>query len=85
MLTHSNSSLFVHTRVCRPSEGAGIIGRADVSETGTRVRDLRDGMLEDDRREELHRAWVDFFETNYRSEGEIRYAREWLLITGTRR
>ena len=24
-----------------------------------------------DRREELHRDWVDFFETNYRANGEI--------------
>jgi SAM-dependent methyltransferase len=40
--------------------------------------------LDDDRREELHHAWVDFFETNYRSDGEIRYPREWLLVTGTR-
>jgi ubiquinone/menaquinone biosynthesis C-methylase UbiE len=43
------------------------------------------GMLDDDRREELHRAWVDFFETNYRVDGGIQYAREWLLVTGTRR
>jgi len=41
--------------------------------------------LDDDRREELHRAWVDFFETNYRSDGAIVYPREWLLVTGTRR
>jgi hypothetical protein len=41
--------------------------------------------LDDDRREELHRAWVDFFETNYRSNGGIEYPREWLLVTGTRR
>ena len=43
------------------------------------------GMLDDDRREELHRTWVDFFETNYRSDGSIEYVREWLLVTGTRR
>jgi SAM-dependent methyltransferase len=41
--------------------------------------------LDDDRREELHRAWVDFFETNYRSDGAIVYPRKWLLVTGTRR
>jgi SAM-dependent methyltransferase len=41
--------------------------------------------LDDDRREELHRAWVNFFETNYRSNGGIEYPREWLLVTGTRR
>jgi SAM-dependent methyltransferase len=43
------------------------------------------GMLDVDRREELHRAWVDFFETNYRLDGGIEYPREWLLVTGTRR
>jgi hypothetical protein len=38
-----------------------------------------------DRREDLHRAWVDFFETNYRSDGEILHTREYLLVTGRRR
>jgi SAM-dependent methyltransferase len=38
-----------------------------------------------DRREELHDAWVDFFETNYRVNGEIAHAREYLLIVGERR
>ena len=38
-----------------------------------------------DRREELHRAWVDFFESNYRSNGEIAHTREYLLIVGERR
>ncbi|MEA2672277.1 MAG: hypothetical protein QOG45_2497 [Chloroflexota bacterium] len=38
-----------------------------------------------DRREELHRAWVDFFESNYRTNGEIAHAREYLLVLGTRR
>jgi SAM-dependent methyltransferase len=38
-----------------------------------------------DRREELHRDWVDFFESNYRVNGEIAHAREYLLITGARR
>jgi SAM-dependent methyltransferase len=37
-----------------------------------------------DRREDLHDAWVDFFETNYRSNGEIVHTREYLLVTGTR-
>jgi hypothetical protein len=39
----------------------------------------------DDRREELHRDWVDFFETNYLSNGEIVHQREYLLVLGTRR
>jgi ubiquinone/menaquinone biosynthesis C-methylase UbiE len=38
-----------------------------------------------DRREELHRAWVDFFETNYRRNGEIVHTREYLLVAGVRR
>jgi SAM-dependent methyltransferase len=37
-----------------------------------------------DRREELHRDWVDFFETNYSSNGEIVHPREYLLVLGTR-
>jgi ubiquinone/menaquinone biosynthesis C-methylase UbiE len=38
-----------------------------------------------ERREDLHRDWVDFFETNYSSSGEIVYPREYLLVLGTRR
>ena len=38
-----------------------------------------------DRREELHRDWVDFFETNYRVDGEIVHTREYLLVLGRRR
>jgi SAM-dependent methyltransferase len=38
-----------------------------------------------DRREELHRAWVDFFETEYKVDGEIQHTREYLLVAGTRR
>jgi len=41
--------------------------------------------LDDDRREELHRTWVDFFESNYGSNGEIDHDREWLFVYGTRR
>jgi 2-polyprenyl-3-methyl-5-hydroxy-6-metoxy-1,4-benzoquinol methylase len=37
-----------------------------------------------DRREELRRDWVDFFETNYRANGEIVHRREYLLVLGTR-
>jgi ubiquinone/menaquinone biosynthesis C-methylase UbiE len=37
------------------------------------------------RREELHRAWVDFFEDNYRADGEIAHTREYLLVLGERR
>jgi 2-polyprenyl-3-methyl-5-hydroxy-6-metoxy-1,4-benzoquinol methylase len=38
-----------------------------------------------DRREELHNDWVDFFETNYRANGEIDHPREYLLVLGRRR
>lgn len=41
--------------------------------------------LDDDRREELHRAWVDFFDTEYRSNGEVAHTREYLFVLGTRR
>jgi SAM-dependent methyltransferase len=41
--------------------------------------------LDDDRREEFHQVWVDFFESNYRSDGEIDHDREWLFVYGTRR
>jgi ubiquinone/menaquinone biosynthesis C-methylase UbiE len=38
-----------------------------------------------DRREELHRTWVDFFEREYRDDGRIVHPREYLLVLGTRR
>ena len=38
-----------------------------------------------DRREQLHREWVEFFETEYRTNGEIAHTREYLLVVGTRR
>jgi len=38
-----------------------------------------------DRREELYRDWVDFFEQNYRVGDEIVHTREYLLVLGTRR
>ena len=38
-----------------------------------------------DRRQQLHGAWVDFFESNYRANGEIAYTREYLLVVGERR
>ena len=38
-----------------------------------------------DRREDLHRDWVEFFETNYRQDGQIVHTREYLLISGIRR
>ena len=38
-----------------------------------------------ERREELHQAWVEFFETQYRTNGEIEHTREYLLVVGERR
>jgi hypothetical protein len=38
-----------------------------------------------ERREALHRDWVNFFETNYRADGEIAHPREYLLVLGRRR
>jgi SAM-dependent methyltransferase len=38
-----------------------------------------------DRREDLHRDWIEFFETNYEEGGEIVHTREYLLISGVRR
>jgi SAM-dependent methyltransferase len=38
-----------------------------------------------ERREELHKAWVDFFETEYRVDDEIVHTREYLLVRGERR
>jgi ubiquinone/menaquinone biosynthesis C-methylase UbiE len=38
-----------------------------------------------ERREELHRDWVELFETTYRENGEIVHPREYLLVLGSRR
>ena len=38
-----------------------------------------------ERREELHRDWVDFFESNHRENGGIVHPREYLVVLGTRR
>ena len=40
--------------------------------------------LEALRREEFHRAWVEFFETSYWADGEVVHTREYLLVLGTR-
>lgn len=41
--------------------------------------------LDEARREELCRAWVEFFDTRYRSNGEVVHPREYLLVLATRR
>jgi SAM-dependent methyltransferase len=38
-----------------------------------------------DRREDLHRDWIEFFESNYQANGEIAHTREYLLVLGRRR
>jgi ubiquinone/menaquinone biosynthesis C-methylase UbiE len=38
-----------------------------------------------DRREEFHRAWIEFFDENFGSNGGIAHEREFLLVTGIRR
>jgi SAM-dependent methyltransferase len=40
--------------------------------------------LDDDRREEFHQTWVDFFDDEYASDGEVVHTREYLLVLGTR-
>ena len=41
--------------------------------------------LDENRREEFHRTWVEFFEGEYSSNGAISHTREYLLVLGTRR
>ena len=41
--------------------------------------------LDDDRREELHRAWVDFADSELAENGGVNHKREWVLVFGTRR
>lgn len=38
-----------------------------------------------ERREDLHRDWVEFYEANYKENGEIAQPSEYLLISGVRR
>lgn len=40
--------------------------------------------LDPARREEFHRAWIDFFEREYRDGDRIVHTREYLLVRGTR-
>ena len=37
------------------------------------------------RREDLHRDWIEFFESTYGDDGEIAHTREYLLVSGIRR
>jgi ubiquinone/menaquinone biosynthesis C-methylase UbiE len=41
--------------------------------------------LDAEGREEVRRTWIDFFESNYRSNGSIKQPRQYLLVVGTRK
>lgn len=41
--------------------------------------------LGEDRREQFHQTWVDFFDSHHRSSGAVSHPREYLLVVGTRR
>jgi SAM-dependent methyltransferase len=38
-----------------------------------------------ERREDLRRDWIEFFDSNYSSNGEIAHTRDYLLVSGIRR
>jgi SAM-dependent methyltransferase len=48
------------------------------------TRTLAEG-LDEERREELHRSWVEFSDTTLAANGGIEHAREYVLVLGTRR
>ena len=48
------------------------------------TRTLADS-LDDERREDFHRTWVDFFDGEYRANGAVEHTREYLLVLGERR
>ncbi|MEP6977512.1 MAG: class I SAM-dependent methyltransferase [Thermoleophilia bacterium] len=41
--------------------------------------------LDEERAEEFHKTWVDFFENDYREDGKIVHCREYLFVLGTRK
>jgi ubiquinone/menaquinone biosynthesis C-methylase UbiE len=41
--------------------------------------------LDEDRLDQFHQTWVEFFDRHYRSHGEVSHPREYLLVVGTRR
>jgi hypothetical protein len=57
---------------------------ADASSTSYGPTKTLAESVDDERREEFHRTWVDFFETEYSADGEIAHDREYLLVLGTR-
>jgi hypothetical protein len=42
-------------------------------------------ITDDERREELHRSWVDFADSELADNGGVEHKREWILVYGTRR
>jgi hypothetical protein len=46
------------------------------------IKTLADSLGE--RREQLRRAWIEFFETSYRTNGGIAHTRVYLLVIGKR-
>jgi DNA-binding CsgD family transcriptional regulator len=75
-LSHAYAKLGIHSR-------AQLAGWQLFSTSYGPTKTLADSL--GDRREGLHRDWVDFFESTYRSNGEIVHPREYLLVLGTRR
>ena len=77
----SSSSSTSTSRRCALPSGEAYWELFSTSYGPTKV--LADSLGE--RRVELHRAWVEFFEANYRANGEIAHTREYLLVVGARR
>jgi SAM-dependent methyltransferase len=70
-----------HTSTLRVPSGEAYWELFSTSYGPTKV--LADSLGE--RREELQRTWVEFFESNYREDGGIAHTREYLLVVGERR
>jgi ubiquinone/menaquinone biosynthesis C-methylase UbiE len=70
-----------HASIYRTPSGAAYWELYSTSYGPTKT--LADSLGE--RRDELRRAWIEFFETNYRAQGEIAHTREYLLVVGRRR
>ncbi|HYH89488.1 MAG TPA: class I SAM-dependent methyltransferase [Solirubrobacteraceae bacterium] len=77
---HFELGLEEHTSTFRVPSGEAYWERYSTSYGPTKT--LADSL--GDRREELHRTWVEFFESEYRANDEIVHAREYLLVVGER-
>ncbi len=40
--------------------------------------------LGEDRLDQFHQTWVDFFDRRYQSDGRVSHPREYVLVVGTR-